>query len=251
MNQLLLTLLIGFLACAFAHAEEDVFTVLEISKQPKETLPYFIHHAPAETPGSVNVSAKFQSLPEGVSAHLTEIGYLSGRELLAIRYLTDARLANGNSSAVGLVILCGVQSDPPRYSPIFVAWDAGEEFDDFSVSSIHHFGDFGFIWVRRDNKGTSDQIDRVAIRAADVSSPLRAYPLFADDTHALDPLTKHGWELWHRGHFFDEDKLVWHYRLYRPATAKSEAEHRRVQVRYKFRNGKLWPEKAEDDEGPD
>ncbi len=80
--------------------------------------------------------------------------------------------------------------------------------------------------------------------------PLVGYPIFASCDPLAD-LTEQGWEVWHRGNFFDEETLTTFYHLYRdPAKAatRDEYPHRRVRVRYTFRDGQLWPEKPEEDD---
>ncbi len=234
-----------------ADEGQEEFTLLQLDKQPTETLAFFVRRAPAEAVSSPTEATWFQPLPEGITAHLSDIRYLAGRQLFAIRYLADSRLMQGNDGAVGLVLLCSVPSDPPRFAPLIVAWGDDEgAIDDYSVSPVRQFGDFSFIWVRRDYSGTANSIARMAITAPDPTTPLRAYPLFAD-TDPFDELIAQGWKLWHRGNHFDEDTLTWHYHLYRDpakATQKDEYPHRQIRVRYKFRDGKLHPEKPEDDE---
>jgi hypothetical protein len=234
-----------------AEGPQEEFTLLQLDKQPTEALPFFVRRAPVEAVASPTEPTKFEPLPEGITAHLTEVGHLAGRRLFAIRYLADSRLVHGNDGAVGFVLLCSVQSDPPRFAPLIVAWGEDEGIiDDYSVSPVRQFGDFSFVWVRRDYSGTADSIGRTAVTAPNATTPLRAYPLFAD-TDPLAELFKQGWELWHRGNSFDEETLTWHYHIYRDptkATQKDEYPHRQLRVRYKFRDGKLWPEKPEDDE---
>jgi hypothetical protein len=234
-----------------ADESQEKFTLLQLDKQPTEALPFFVRRAPSEPIAGPTEATKFESLPEGITAHLSDVGYLAGRRLFAIRYLADSRLVHGNDGAVGFVLLCSIQSDPPRFAPLIAVWSDDEGvIDDYSVSSVRQFGDFSFIWVRRDYSGTANSIGWTAISAPDATAPLRAYPLFAD-TDPLAELTKQGWELWHRGNHFDEETLTWHYHLYRDpakATQKDEFPHRHVRVRYKFRDGKLHPEKPEKDE---
>jgi hypothetical protein len=236
-----------------AEEPQEEFTLLQLDKQPTEALPFFVRRAPTEAVTNPNEPTKFEPLPEGITAHLTEVGYLAGRRLLAIRYLADSRLVHGNDGAVGLVLLCSVRSDPPLFAPLIVAWGEDEGIvDDYSVSPVRRFGDFSFIWVRRDYSGTAHWIGRVAVTAPDATTPLRVYSLFAE-TDPLTELTKQGWELWHRGNGFDEETLTWHYHIYRdPAktSQKDESAHRLMRVRYKFQDGKLRPEKPEvDDDG--
>src|SRR5688572_29953991 len=105
-----------------ANEPEQEFTLLQLEKQPTEALPFFLRRAPVEAVTSPNEPTKFEPLPEGITAHLAEVGHLAGRRLFAIRYLSDARLANGNVGAVGLVLLCSVELDADRFAPLIVVW---------------------------------------------------------------------------------------------------------------------------------
>lgn len=250
--QCLALIVLLYSSCLLASEDsQEAFTLLNLDRQKIDSLPFFVRHMPAGAATSSDQSIEFKPLPKDISAHLIEVGYLGGRSLVAVRYLSDERLVHGNSGAVGLILLCSVQSDPPKFAPLIVEWDEdGEIIDDFSVSPIQQFDDFSFIWVRRDYSGTANTIDRTALIAPDTSSPPRAYPLFSDQD-PLAELAKEGWELWHRGSFFDEETLTWHYHLYRDptkASSKDDYPHRLVHVRYRFRDGKLFPDKVEDDE---
>lgn len=232
-----------------AEQTQDEFTVLQIDKQPSEPLSYFVRHAPVEAPDGPEAAAKFGPLPEGITAHLTEVGVIEGRHLFAIRYLSDARLAHGNTKAVGLVLLCSTPPTHQRFAPLVVAWDEGEVVDDYSVSPVRRFVDFSFVWLRREFSGSGKMVGRMAITAADASSPLRARSLFAEADPLAD-LVKEGWVMWHRGNYFDEERLTWHYHLYRDRAkveGKDESPHWSVRIRYEFRDGKLHPGKPEED----
>jgi hypothetical protein len=249
---LLLFILFGSVWLRAADEPEEEFTLLDLEKQPAEALPYFLRHAPTEAIEEPKTPAKFEPLPKGITAHLSEVGYVAGRRLFAVRYLADSRLVHGNDGAVGLVLLCSVQRDlsaPPRFAPIIVEWSEDEGgVEDYSVSPARQFGGFSFVWVRRTYSGTAATVDRTAITAPDATSPLRAYSLFAD-TDPLAELKKQGWKLWHRGNHFDEETLTWYYHLHRESAKdaeKDEYPHRAVRVRHKFRDGKLHPEKPED-----
>jgi hypothetical protein len=168
-----LILLVLCFSCSRASAESEEGTpLLDLSKQRAEALPYFLRHMPAESISSGDQTVEFRPLPEGISAHLSEIGYLGGRSLFLVRYLSDARLIHGNAGAVGMVLLCSVNSEPKNYAPLIVDSDAdGDTIDDFSVSPVQHLGDLAFVWVRRDYSGTADTIQRTALTAADPSMP--------------------------------------------------------------------------------
>jgi len=231
--------------------DTDVAVLLQLDKQQPQSLPFFIRHAPTEPIESPDKPVAFGPLPDGVTSHLTEVGYLAGRHLFAIRYLSDSRLLSGNNGAIGFVLLCCTKEDPPQFAPLYVAWGEDEGFvDDYSVSPVRQFGDFSYIWLRTDTSGTANTIIRTAITAPDAQTPLQAYEMFAD-TDPLAILEKQGWELWHRGNYFDEDSLTWHYHIYRdPAKGGTNEDypHRLVHVGYSFRDGKLRPGKIEEDE---
>jgi hypothetical protein len=247
-----------FLICILSSAvlnarnePDDVAMLMHLDKQQPQALSFFVRNAPLEVVTSPDKPVKFGPLPNGVTAHLTNVGHLAGCQLFAIRYLTDTRLENGNDGAIGLLLLCSVKNAPNQYAPLYVAWGADEGLvDDYSVSEVRHFKEFSFIWLRTDTSGTADTILRTAITAPDAQTPLHEYEMFAD----IDPLTKlekQGWEYWHRGNYFVEDSLTWHYHIYKdPSKDKKYTgpPQRLVRVRYTFRKGKLYPGKIEEDE---
>lgn len=241
-------LICSLLIARGADESQEEFLVLNLEKQRRENLTYYAHHAPTEEPGNSEEPAKFEPMPKNFTAHVARIGFLTGRDLVAVRYLADASLKLGNDNATMLVILCADAEHQAEYLPLVIAW--GEQVGgDLTVSPIRKLGDFEFIWVRREYSGKAHAVARTAIAAADVNSPFRAYPLF-DQKDPLAKLRKEGWEMWTSGHFFDEEKLTWFYRLYRePDKMKpNESAHRRVSVRYKFKDGKLRPGKPKDDD---
>jgi hypothetical protein len=242
-------LLLASIGCIRGVAgQSSEFTLLQLERQPHETLSFFVHHAPAGEPASPEQAAKFAPLPTDITAHLTDAVNLAGRRLIAVRYMSNKRLERGNTGAVGLVLLCGDPADHSKFAPLIVAGDGGGVIDDYSISAVRKFGEFQFIWMRRVYSGTARFVGRVAISAPDASSAFRVYPLFADDDPLIE-IKKLGWEVWTRGNYFDEESLTWHYHLHRrPAKTVNEEEnpHRYVRVRYEFRDGKLRPGKAED-----
>lgn len=223
---------------------QNEFTVLQLDKQSQELLPFYLKHSPVEAPANSDENVKFEPLAQGITAHLTEVGLLRGNAIFAIRYLSDSRLTDGNARAVGMVVLCARSSSDSRqlFSPLIVGWGEDDGLvEDLSISPLRQFGDFSFFWVRRDYSGSANFTGRTAITATK-SDPLpHAYRLF-DESDPLAELRKQGWTLWHRGNFFDEDTLTWHYHLYRdPAKtpAKDEYPHAMAEVKYEFRDGKL------------
>src|SRR4030095_6667153 len=119
---LLFVVLAGLTSAQAADDQQDEFTLLQLAKQPAESLSYFVRRAPVDAPDNPEQPTKFEPLPDGITAHLSEVGYLVGRRLFAVRYLADARLNLGNDGAVGLVLLCSISSEPPRFAPLVVAW---------------------------------------------------------------------------------------------------------------------------------
>ncbi len=190
----LVILICSLLIARGAGESQEEFLVLNLDKQPRENLAYYAHHAPTEEPGNSEESAKFEPMPKNFTAHVTRIGFLTGRDLVAVRYLADASLKLGNDNATRLVILCSDAKHQAEYSPLVIA--QGEEVGgDLTVSPIRKLGDFEFIWVRREYSGKAHEVARTAVAAADVNSPFRAYPLF-DQKDPLAKLRKEGWEMW-------------------------------------------------------
>lgn len=249
-RSLLFFVLSGLCFATAKGEKQDEFLVLQADKQSPESLSFFVRHSPVEIPEKSDQAVRFEPLPNHITAHLSELGYLAGRQLFAVRYLSDTRLSQGNVGAIGFVLLCSVSSSPTRLVPIIADWEEEGATDDYSVSPVRQLNGVSFVWVRRDYSGNANFIGRMAVSAPDANSPLKAYPMFAD-TDALADLKKQGWNLWHRNNYFDEESLTWHYHLHREskeASGKEQHPHRQIRVRYKFHEGKLHPEAPEEDE---
>lgn len=230
---------------------QEGFTVLQFEKQKTETLPFFINQAPSQELVQSDQTLKFRSLPKGITAHFSDMDSLGKLRLHVIRYLSDSRLMNGNTGAVGLLILGATPENQTRYAPIAVAWHEDEgSVDDFSVSPIQQIGNLSVIWLRKYYSGSGHHIEQSTIVASEENPMPHEVELF-DDSNPLAKLQSQGWETWHRGNYFDETTLTWHYHLHRDpskAPKKDEEAHRFVRVRFKFKDGKLLPEEPEQDE---
>jgi len=247
-------LLLTLVAASMLPAQDlsENIVVLQIDKQRVEPLTFWIRHAPEASPQQATETVKFRPLPDGVTAHLSEIGQFGGRRFLAIRYLSYSRLVHGNTGAIGLLILCSDAQQQDRFVPLIVEWDGGEfpATEDFSISTVKNFGDFFFFWVRRHYSGNSHVTKRIAVAKTDSSEQPEKYDLF-DKTDPLENLQKAGWSPWFRGNFFEEDTLTFHFHLYRDVnkeTPQSHTEHRFIRIPYIFRDGKLVPGKIEFEE---
>jgi hypothetical protein len=184
--------LLLFLATAslsYGFTNEEAFVILKTELQIAHPLNFYVHHEPVSAPAKPETVVEFQALPQGITAHLSDLDYLPGRRIMSIRYLSDERLKHGNDGAVGLLVLCSTPSDPKAFVPVIATGelDIGT-IDDASASKARALSKTRrIIWVSIHYSGTGGFVDRIALTADDVDKPLRAHDIFAK----TDSLRRH------------------------------------------------------------
>jgi hypothetical protein len=248
------TRLLLFLATAslgHAFTNEEAFVILKTELQTAHPLDFYVHHEPIAAPANPETVVEFQALPKGITAHLTDLDYLPGRQMMSIRYLSDERLKLGNDGAVGLLVLCSTPSDQNAFVPVIATGelDIGT-IDDASASKARGLSKTRtIIWVSIHYSGTGGFVDRIALTADDVDRPLRAHDIFAK-TDPFADLKKQGWEFWTSGNWFDEDTLTGFHHLHwdpKKGPVPSDRNHMHTTVKYEFRDDQLHPGKPIDD----
>lgn len=248
-TRLLLFLAISSLGHGFTN--EDAFVVLKTELQTAHPLDFYVHHEPQSAPVKPETVVAFQPLSKGTTAHLSDLGYLSGRRMISVRYLSDERLKHGNDGAVGLMVLCSTPGDQTLFVPVIATGelDMGTIYD-ASASNVKELGKTRrIIWVSIHYSGTGGFVDRIALTADDVDKPLRAHDIFAK-TDPFADFTKQGWEFWTSGNWFDQEALLGNHHLYwdsKKGPAPNGASHLHMTVQYQFRDDQLHPDKPVDD----
>ena len=172
---------------------------------------------------------------------------MAGR-VFAVRYLADDRLRQGNAGAHAILIIVsngGAGEEQHRYSPIY--FTSGGATENHDASEVKTFGDFSFIWVRRHYSGTGRFVDRITLALKKEGGGFTRYELFENLDDSWKKLGLEGWEVWSRGNWFDEATLTDHLHIYRPpkkTLGEVNQVHAHIRIPYKFKNGKLVPQKA-------
>ncbi|MFO1483505.1 MAG: hypothetical protein U1F71_09130 [Verrucomicrobiaceae bacterium] len=249
-TRLLLFLAISSLGHGFTN--EDAFVVLKTDLQTAHPLDFYVHHEPESAPEKPETVVEFKPLSLGITAHLTDLGYLPGRRMISIRFLSDEKLKHGNDGAVGLMVLCSTPSDQTLFVPVIATGelDIGTIYD-ASASNVKELGKTRrIIWVSIHYSGTGGFVDRIALTADDVDKPLRAHSIFAK-TDPLADIKKQGWELWTSGNGFNEETLsAYHHLYWDPAKGPAQGNHWFMSVPYEFRDDQLHPGKPVDEGHP-
>lgn len=243
----ILLFLLALACCANADSGSNgEFVLLDRTKQSPEPLTWYLKHAPVNAPKSADEKANLAALPPGVSAHLAELGNLSGSRILSVRYLSDERLKNANAGALGLLVLASVPGNQAHFVPLIVAGGTDPDtIADYSASLVRTFGTTGLIWVRREYSGNARFVHRMALSHGEAAGDFRLFNPFANN----DPLTAlktQGRELWTKGNYFDEETLDFHFHLHKkpdPKKPDGDYPHRYYRVRYTFKGGKFVPGK--------
>jgi hypothetical protein len=232
--------LLLFLATAslsYGFTNEEAFVILKTELQIAHPLNFYVHHEPVSAPAKPETVVEFQALPQGITAHLSDLDYLPGRRMMSIRYLSDERLKHGNDGAVGLLVLCSTPSDPKAFVPVIATGelDIGT-IDDASASKARALSKTRrIIWVSIHYSGTGGFVDRIALTADDVDKPLRAHDIFAK-TDPFADIKKQGWEFWHRGNGFNQETLSGYHHLYwDPKKGPAKGNHWFMTIPYEFR----------------
>lgn len=251
-TRLLLFLAISSLGHGFTN--EDAFVVLKTELQTAHPLDFYVHHEPKSAPEKPETVVEFKPLSQGITAHLTDLGYLPGRRMISVRYLSDERLKHGNDGAVGLLVLCSMPDAQTQFVPVIVTGelDMGT-IDDATASKSRELAKTrSIIWVSIHYSGTGGFVDRIALTADDVDKPLRAHDIFAK-TDPFADLKKQGWEFWHRGNGFNQDTLRGYHHLYwdsEKGAPPNGDNHSFMTVPYEFRDDQLHPGKPVDEGHP-
>jgi len=246
-------LLLFLAAVSLGHAftNEEAFVVLNTELQNAHSLDFYVHHEPIAAPAKPETVVEFQALPKGITAHLSDLGYLTGRRMVSVRYLTDERLRHGNDAAVGLVLLCNIPTDQTLFAPVIV--EDGKESgadDGITTSKVLELSKTrSIIWVSLHYSGTAREVSRIALTSDDVDMHFRTHAIFAK-TDPFADLTKQGWEFWTSGNWFDEETLVGYHHLYwdpKKGPVPNGHNHEHMTVQYVFRDDQLHPGKPVDD----
>jgi len=247
----LILLLVVFVCRACATSEvAGGFLLLNKAKQLPEPLSFYLKHAPSLSPKSADEKASLVPLPQGMTAHLSELGNLSGSRLFSVRYLSDERLDRGRLGALGIVVLSSTPENPMRFVPLIVAGGTDPDtIEDYSASVVHEFGKTDVVWVRKEYSGSAHHVHRMALTNGEAAGEFRLFDPFAD-SDPLAALKKEGWKPWTRGNYFVEETLTFHHRLWRapdPKKPEDGPSDRYVRVRYSWKDGKFVPGKPERD----
>lgn len=234
--------LAGCISIAVCQEPENPYL---IRSKFTEKLPFYIRHQP-KLPESLTASPSelnWQKLPEGISAHLADVGELNGHHVFSIRYLSDERLKNGSDGAVAILILASTVADQQKFKPVYYAEDDPGVIQDYSTSSVIQVGELSFFWVRIHLSGNAQFTQRQALTADVSSDAFRIIEVFADVDY-MKALRAQGWDMWTKGHWFDEATLRQYHHIYRePSKAPNKEEnlHAHITVQFVWKDGKLVP----------
>ena len=195
---------------------------------------------------------EFQPLSKQITAHLNDLGYLPGRRMMSVRYLSDERLKYGNDGAVGLLVLCSTPSDQKSFVTVIATGelDIGIIYD-VTASKVRELSKTRrIIWVSIHYSGTGGFVDRIALTADDVGKPLRAHDIFAK-TDPFADIKKQGWESWTSGNGFNQETLSGYHHLFwdsKKGSSPKGDNHWFMTVPYEFRDDQLHPGKPADED---
>jgi hypothetical protein len=214
-----------------------------------EPLSYYLKQHPTRPSAEKPRELEWESMPPGKHPQFQRLGDFAGRTVIAVRYLVAERLEEGRVSAAGVLILADAPEDYPKFTPVYFLEEEPDVIEDYAATTVRKIGGREMFWLRVEAAGNSGDQNHFAISLDPKTGKFAGWDLLeakpGEEEGENDPLKAFkakGWEIWHRGNYFDEETLTQYYNLYKPESDKGEEQQ--VKVPYTFKNGKLRPGKA-------
>lgn len=201
---------------------------------PKHSAPldFYTTHRPDLVHGPDNLEPTGFQWVSGRAGSIEELDY----NVVAIRYLDGAKLKNGMVRAYGLLVVTGDSSG--QFIPVYYL-AAGAGTENITARSLRLGQSFTCYEVSDHISGTGGFVDNVYLTRE--GDRFRRYNLWGSTDAIWEKLKSQGYELWHRGHWKDIQKLITVSHIYRDAEkhAGDGNPHRWLVIQWEFKDTRL------------
>jgi hypothetical protein len=159
-----------------------------------------------------------------------------GRMVYAVRYVPRANLENGSIACQGILILARTEKE--AYQPVY--FTTGGVIDDHSIKPVRMIGSRSVLTVTTHYSGQGRITGDIHLTRGEKG--WHRCEIMGSDDEVWKELDKLGYEPWHRGHWFDEDKKAGFHHVVRKDSSNlqvDEEAHRDVRIDYEVRDDKF------------